>query len=270
MKNRYKKYDTELSLTNTQIKNLQEARNEIIKHNADVSAMNRDEVLKFEQALKTAHANRLHLEQQPNESELDYYNRLRAIEQEKYDPVLYKQYAENEQTKTLKTNLNSLFDNMGFNEEILSKLPAEDKYIINKIFDEIEEAFLDNFGYNNARISPKQAAKALKTFADVYKNESASKLQSVFRGHLDRNKALVEKSRREYENQERNPNEAANKLQSVFRGHLDRNKALVEKSRQEYENQERNANEAANKLQSVFRGHLDRNKALVKQIKTRI
>ena len=69
---------------------------------------------------------------------------------------------------------------------------------------------------------------------------------------------------------ERNPNEAANKLQSVFRGHLDRNKALVEKSRQEYENQERNANEAANKLQSVFRGHLDRNKALVKQIKTRI
>ena len=76
MKNRYKKYDTELSLTNTQIKNLQDARNDILKYNADISAMNRDEVLKFEQALKTANANRLHLEQQPNESELDYYNRL--------------------------------------------------------------------------------------------------------------------------------------------------------------------------------------------------
>ena len=72
---------------------------------------------------------------------------------------------------------------MGFNEEILSKLPAEDKYIINKIFDEIEEAFLENFGYN-ARISPKEAAKALKTFADVYKNESASKLQSNIRALL--------------------------------------------------------------------------------------
>ena len=76
LKNQYKKYDTELSLTNTQIKNLQDARNDILKYNADISAMNRDEVLKFEQALKTANANRLHLEQQPNESELDYYNRL--------------------------------------------------------------------------------------------------------------------------------------------------------------------------------------------------
>ena len=59
---------------------------------------------------------------------------------------------------------------MGFNEEILSKIPAEDKYIINKKFDEIEEAFLESFGYN-ARISPKEAAKALKTFANLYKNE---------------------------------------------------------------------------------------------------
>ena len=104
MKNQYKKYNTELSLTDTQIKNLQDARNEIIKHDAKISAMNRDEVLKFEQALKTANANRLNIEEQPNESELDYYNRLRAIEKEKYDPVLYKQYAENEQTETLKTN----------------------------------------------------------------------------------------------------------------------------------------------------------------------
>ena len=38
--------------------------------------MNREEVLRFEQSLKSANANRLHLEQQPNESELDYYNRL--------------------------------------------------------------------------------------------------------------------------------------------------------------------------------------------------
>ena len=98
LKNQYKKYDTELSLTNTQIKNLQDARNDIIKHNADINAMNRDEVLRFEQSLKSANANRLHLEQQPNESELDYYNRLRTIEQKKYDPILCKQYAENQQT----------------------------------------------------------------------------------------------------------------------------------------------------------------------------
>ena len=103
--------------------------------------MNREDVLKFEQALKSANSNRLNVQQEPNESELDYCNRLRAIEREKYDPLLYKQYAENEQTKALKTNLNSLFDNKTFNEEILSKIPAEDKFIINKNFDGIEEAF---------------------------------------------------------------------------------------------------------------------------------
>ena len=39
------------------------------------------------------------------------------------------------------------------------------------------------------------------------------------------NKILVKRSKQEYENQEKKANEAANKLQSVFRGHLGRNKA---------------------------------------------
>ena len=116
------------------------------------------------------------LQQQPNETEFDYYNQLRAIEKEKYHPLLYKQYTENEQTKKLKTNLNSLFDNTGFNEEILSKIPAEDKFIIKKKIDEIEEAFLDNYGYHNKTINAKQAADSLKAFYNIYKNEKASKL----------------------------------------------------------------------------------------------
>ena len=64
----------------TQIKNLQDAHNDIIKHNAEVGARNREEVLKFEQSLKAMNGNLLNLQQQPNESELDYYNRLRVLE----------------------------------------------------------------------------------------------------------------------------------------------------------------------------------------------
>ena len=40
--------DKELNVTDTQIKFLQNAYNDIIKHNADVSVRNRDEILKFE------------------------------------------------------------------------------------------------------------------------------------------------------------------------------------------------------------------------------
>ena len=72
--------DKELNVTNTQINNLQDAHNDILKHNTEVSARNREEVLKFEQVLNASNGNRLNLQQQPNESELDYYNRLKAIE----------------------------------------------------------------------------------------------------------------------------------------------------------------------------------------------
>ena len=180
--------DNELNLTNTQLKKLQDMHNDIIKHNAEVGARNRAEVLKFEQALNASNGNRLNLQQQPNESELDYYNRLRAIERERYDPTLYKQYAENLQTKTSKTNLNTLFDNAAFNEEILSKIPAEDKFMINKHFDDIQKAFLDHYGYNNKDINSTHAADALKTFSSIYKNESALKLQSNIRTLLSNKK----------------------------------------------------------------------------------
>ena len=178
LKKEYKQLENEMDLTNIQIRNLKDAYDDIIKHNAVVGERNREEVKKFEQSLNEVNKNRLNLQRQPNETEYDYYKRLREIEKEKYDPLLYKQYAENQQTKILKTNLHSLFDNTAFNEDILSKIPAEDKFIINKNFDEIEEAFLDEYGYN-AKINPKKAAIALKTFANIYKNEAAKTLQAA-------------------------------------------------------------------------------------------
>ena len=45
------------------------------------------------------------------------------------------------------------------------------------------------------------------------------------------------------------------------------NKILVERSRREYENQERNANEAAKNLQRVYKGHLGRKQATRKKLR---
>ena len=216
--------DNELNLTNTQIKNLQAARNDIIKHNADVGAGNREDVLKFEQALNASNGNRLNLQIQPNESKLDYYNRLRAIEKERSAPILYKQYADNVQTKTLKTNLNTLFDNAAFNAEILSKIPAEDKFIINKFFDEIVEAFLENYGYNNKTINAKQAADALKTFYSIIKNESLSKLQSNIRSLLS-GKKMGEHSE-EFDNEDA----AATTINNAIRNQLAKRELLLKKN----------------------------------------
>jgi len=195
LKKEYKQLEKELDSTNIQIRNLKDDYDDVIKHNAEVGKRNREEVKKFEQSLNEVNKNRLNLQQQPNETEYDYYKRLREIETEKYDPLLYKQYAENEQTKILKTNLHSLFDNTSFNEDILSKIPTEDKFIINKNFDEIEEAFLNEYGYN-AKISPKQVVTALKTLANIYKKENvaASTINNAIRNQLAKRKLKEEKT----------------------------------------------------------------------------
>jgi len=196
LKKVYKELEKDIDLSNIRIKNLKDAYDKVIKHNADVSLKNREEVLKYEQSLNAINRNRLNLQQQPNETEYEYYNRLREIENEKYDPQLYKKYAENEQTKTLKTNLNSLFDNTGFREEILSHIPPEDKFIINKHFDDIGEAFLEKYGYNNKTINSRTASNTLLLLSGVFKNEAATTLQSALK-RLSSGKILQEKITKE-------------------------------------------------------------------------
>jgi hypothetical protein len=55
--------------------------------------------------------NRLNIQQQPYESDYDYYNRLKEVESSKYDHVLYRQYSANKTTKKLKPKMTSLFNN---------------------------------------------------------------------------------------------------------------------------------------------------------------
>jgi len=186
LKDDYKTLENKMDKINYDIKKTNEDFDKIKKHNSEVNSRNREEVLKYEQSLNLINRNRLNLQQQPNESEYEYYNRLREIERTKYDPVLYKQYAENEQTKTLKTHLNSLFADTTFKEEILSNLTPEDKFIINKHFDEIETQFLSLAGYDNRSLSPKMVAKFFTELSNEYKrvdrNEERDRLLQVNRG----------------------------------------------------------------------------------------
>ena len=250
LKKVYKELEKDIDFNNIRVKNLKDAYDKVIKHNADVGLKNREEVLKYEQSLNTVNRNRLNLQQQPNETEYEYYNRLREIEKEKYDPLLYKKYAENEQTKTLKTNLNSLFDNTGFREEILSHIPPEDKFVINKNYNEIGEAFLEKYGYNNKTINSKTAADALLLLSSVFKNEAASTLQAALK-RISSGKILQGKITE------------ANRADIIQQQITDRErritereeKALEKKLRREYEQTQKQAEktEAASTLQSAIK-----------------
>jgi hypothetical protein len=106
------------------------------------------EINKYKTSLEQANRNRLNLQQQPYESEYDYYKRLKEVEKQKYDTVLYNQFAANQASKQLKERLNELYDDESFKKNVIKNLDEKDKYLINKNFDNIEKIFLDKYGFN--------------------------------------------------------------------------------------------------------------------------
>jgi hypothetical protein len=173
-----KNLEKEVDRYDYDLKNLDNNRNEILKQNALLNQQNREEVQKYEQSLASVNRNRLNLQQQPYESEYDYYKRLQEIEKEKYDPLLYKKYATNELTKKLKPKFNDLFDDKSFVEEIIKNLGDEDKYLINKDFDKVEKVYLDKYGFNNKSLNPKMAAQELINSYNKVKTDAITLLQS--------------------------------------------------------------------------------------------
>ena len=88
--------------------------------------------------------NRLNIQQQPYESDYDYYNRLKEVESSKYDHVLYRQYSANKTTKELKPRMTSLFKNESFIENVMKPINDEYKFMINKFFENIKKNLLIN------------------------------------------------------------------------------------------------------------------------------
>jgi len=157
------KYDqlrNQMDVYEYEIKRLFDEGKEIKRLNALIPEKNREEVAKYEQSLLQHNRNRLNIQQQPNESEMEYYQRLREIERTKMDPVLYKQYSINKVSKELKPKLGNLFKDEGQIEEVIKSLSESDKFIVNKNFDRVEKDFIDKYGYNPS-MNTKMAINAI-------------------------------------------------------------------------------------------------------------
>ena len=85
LKKERKELDKKISSYDYDLKNLDDNKKEVIKYNSVLKQKNREEVLKYEQSLKDANKNRLNLQQQPYESEFDYYQRLKEVEKHDKD-----------------------------------------------------------------------------------------------------------------------------------------------------------------------------------------
>jgi hypothetical protein len=206
------KYDqlrNQMDVYEYEIKRLFDEGKEIKRQNALIPERNREEVAKYEQSLLQHNRNRLNLQQQPNESDMEYYQRLQEVERTKMDPVLYKQYSINKVSKELKPKLGSLFKDESQIEEVIKSLSENDKFILNKNFDRVEKDFIDKYGYNPS-MNTKMAVNAiLEPFAST-----ASQIQALIKRKNAQDLYIPDLSKK---HEEEDREEATNRLQAVFK-----------------------------------------------------
>jgi hypothetical protein len=156
-------------------------KKDIERENAITAQDNKAVLSVYERELNQANRNRLNLQQQPNESEADYYQRLKELQTERYDPVLYRQRAITQNTTELKEKLGDLFKDASFKEDILKLLSDEDKFLLNKFFDKVGKSFLDQYGFNNKTLNSKMASKDLSNKLKLLQGNALATLQSAFK-----------------------------------------------------------------------------------------
>jgi hypothetical protein len=133
LKGEYDKLKNSLDKYDYEINERMRLGKEINRENALIPAKNREEIMKYEQALTQVNRNRLNIQQQPYESDMEYYKRLRETETQKVNPELYQKFALNKATTELKTKMRNLFNNDSQIEEIIKSLADNDKFLVNKM-----------------------------------------------------------------------------------------------------------------------------------------
>lgn len=201
LRNEYDKLKKDLEKIEYEMKRMFDLGKEIKKENALIPQKNKEEIMKYEEALKSVNQNRLNVQQQPNESDDEYYQRLRDIEKQKYNPILYEKFSINKVSKELKPKLEGLFKDEGMIENIIKSLSTEEKMIVNKNFNKIEEDFIKKHGFNPSMNSKMAIKELLSSFEDP-----ATRIKAAIKRINAQNLYIPEKQKKD----------AINKLESVF------------------------------------------------------
>jgi DNA repair exonuclease SbcCD ATPase subunit len=125
--------------------NLKENQDEMQK----VKNKNKEITQKYTDTFNMANRDRYSVQQDINESEKDYLDRIKQIESQPYDPTIFKEKATNEGNLNLKDNLrNSLRDEVKITE-IVKTFTPEEVFMINTNWKEIQDQLRVKFGVNN-------------------------------------------------------------------------------------------------------------------------
>ena len=93
---------------------------------------------------------RISVTKQPNETDEQYFQRIKELEATTVDPNIYKDKAALEEIKKLKRNLKDILNDPSKIEDIIKKFPnSQDIYIINLNWKKISEFLKSKYGVNS-------------------------------------------------------------------------------------------------------------------------
>ena len=127
-----------------------------------VKKENQAKVNVFKERLTELNRGTFNVEQQPNETEEEYLQRMDEVAKTPYDDTRIQFEAEMFNLKKLKKNLKELIKSDSTIENTIKSFTPEDIFQLNKIFPILKTKFLETFGYNNKAIRFTDLDKFLK------------------------------------------------------------------------------------------------------------
>jgi len=120
------------------------------KELARINDENKQLMKDFEEKFNLLNRDRISVTKQPNETDEQYFQRIKELEATTVDPNIYKEKAALEEIKKLKKNLKDILRDPSKIEDIIKSFPnPEDLYIININWKKISEFLKTKYGVNN-------------------------------------------------------------------------------------------------------------------------
>jgi predicted site-specific integrase-resolvase len=144
-----------------------------------IDALNRDKLNSFVNEMNLLNAGQFKVDQNPNETDDEYLDRLKETAQTPGNDYYTEVEAEIENIKKFKVNMKDLIRSDIEIEKVQHKLDTDDIFGINKIFSLIKERFLKLFGFDNKNVSTDEIVDFMLNMINQSSDQIAGATQPV-------------------------------------------------------------------------------------------
>ena len=136
---------------------------EIINANVE----NKKVATRYQDVFNEQNKNLYSVKQEPHESEINYIQRIKQLDDMKYDPTLYASKAAAENSKEFMTNLKQIINDDAKISEITKTLGDKAIFDINKYWPKFKDTILKIYGTNNKQATAANYAEFMSAILDT-------------------------------------------------------------------------------------------------------